>query len=83
MVIEQDPLRNVCSVVINDEEQHSILPLSSRLPADWKSVGMQDSKENCLAGIKKLRTDMRPLPLREQMDFARTRILSQINATQN
>ena len=83
MAIEQDPQRNAFAVVVNDEEQYSIWPLNSAPPSGWKAIGMQGSKEHCLAEIKKLWTDIRPLSLREQMNSARVEHSSQIYATQN
>ena len=79
MVIEQDSLRSVFLVVVNDEEQYSVWPQNTALPVGWKTVGMQGSKEHCLAEIKTLWTDMRPLSLRDQMDSARARIPSKNN----
>lgn len=54
-------------VVINHEEQYSIWPVYKDIPAGWKNAGKQGSKEECLAYIKELWTDMRPLSLRKAM----------------
>jgi MbtH protein len=51
-------------VVVNHEEQYSIWPASRKLPAGWRAAGSPDSKENCLAHIDQVWTDMRPLSLR-------------------
>jgi MbtH protein len=51
-------------VVANDEEQYSIWPAGRDIPAGWRVSGPRDSKENCLAHIKEVWTDMRPLSLR-------------------
>lgn len=54
-------------VVINHEEQYSIWPDYKALPAGWRSVDKQGSKEECLAYIESVWTDMRPLSLRQAM----------------
>lgn len=55
-------------VVVNDEEQFSIWPVNRESPAGWHDVGKSGSKEECLAYIKDVWTDMRPLSLRKKMD---------------
>ncbi|MBY0572886.1 MAG: MbtH family NRPS accessory protein [Undibacterium sp.] len=57
-------------VVVNDEEQYSIWPVGKAIPLGWTKAGKQDSKEACLAFIKEVWVDMRPLSLRRQMDAA-------------
>jgi MbtH protein len=57
----------VYRVVMNDEEQYSIWPTYKEIPAGWKDVGKQGKKADCLAYIKEVWTDMRPLSLRKQM----------------
>jgi MbtH protein len=54
-------------VVINQEEQYSIWHADRDIPCGWKSVGKTGTKEECLAYIEKVWTDMRPLSLRKQM----------------
>lgn len=51
-------------VVVNHEEQYSIWPQFKNTPNGWKEVGMEGSKEECLAYIEKVWIDMRPLSLR-------------------
>lgn len=55
-------------VVMNHEEQYSIWPSDRELPLGWTSVGTSGSREQCLAHIEKVWTDMRPLSLRRLMD---------------
>jgi MbtH protein len=55
-------------VVVNEEEQYSIWLAHRPPPAGWREVGQQGRKEECLAYIKEVWTDMRPLSLRERMD---------------
>ena len=57
----------VYTVVVNHEEQYSIWPAARDLPLGWKAVGKQGLKADCLAYIKDVWTDMRPLSLRQKM----------------
>ena len=57
----------VYTVVVNHEEQYSIWPAARDLPPGWKAVGKQGLKADCLAYIKDVWTDMRPLSLRQKM----------------
>jgi MbtH protein len=57
----------VYRVVVNHEEQYSIWPTYKDIPLGWKDVGKQGNKADCLAYIKEVWTDMRPLSLRKQM----------------
>ena len=54
-------------VVVNDEEQYSIWPADRAAPAGWSEVGVTGSKQDCLAHIDEVWTDMRPLSLRLRM----------------
>lgn len=54
-------------VVVNGEEQYSIWPAHRDLPLGWKDAGKSGTKEECLAYIKEVWTDMRPLSLRKKM----------------
>ncbi len=58
----------VYRVVINYEEQYSIWPVDREIPVGWRDVGKSGSKAECLAYIKEVWTDMRPLSLRKQME---------------
>jgi MbtH protein len=57
-------------VVVNHEEQYSIWFADREPPAGWKEVGKSGPKSECLAYIKEVCTDMRPLSLRQQMEQA-------------
>jgi MbtH protein len=57
----------VYKVVVNHEEQYSIWPDYKEMPAGWRAVGKSGLKPECLAYIKEVWTDMRPLSLRKQM----------------
>ena len=58
----------IYKVVINHEEQYSIWPADRENPKGWKDVGKSGRKEECLAYIKEVWTDMRPLSLRKWME---------------
>lgn len=55
-------------VVVNHEEQYSIWPLDKENAPGWRDAGKSGTKEECLAYIKDVWTDMRPLSLRKKMD---------------
>ncbi len=58
-------------VVVNHEEQYSIWPDYKEIPGGWRAVGKTGSKDECLAYINEVWTDMRPLSLRKQMAQAK------------
>ena len=58
------------AVVMNQEEQYSIWPAEREMPLGWKAVGKTGSKDECLAHIDEIWTDMRPLSLRRAMGEA-------------
>ena len=47
-------------VVINHEEQYSILPVNQRLPRGLREVGKVGTKKVCLQYVDEVWTDMRP-----------------------
>ena len=55
-------------VVVNYEEQYSIWPADRENPLGWKDAGKVGSKAECLAHVKEVWTDMRPLSLRKKME---------------
>jgi MbtH protein len=54
-------------VVLNDEEQYSIWLAERELPLGWHPEGTVGTREECLAHIGVVWTDMRPLSLRRRM----------------
>lgn len=56
------------AVVVNDEEQYSIWPQGREVPLGWREEGVRGSKQECLAHINEVWTDMRPLSLRRHME---------------
>jgi MbtH protein len=56
------------AVVVNHEEQYSIWPVDRKVPLGWKALDVTGPREQCLAYIKEVWTDMRPLSLRKKME---------------
>jgi MbtH protein len=55
-------------VLVNHEEQYSIWPADRENAPGWRDAGKTGSKEECLAYIKEVWTDMRPFSLRKQRE---------------
>ena len=51
-------------VVLNDEDQYSIWPVEKRIPTGWRDAGMDGTREECLAHIGHVWTDLTPRSLR-------------------
>jgi MbtH protein len=58
----------IYNVVVNHEEQYSIWPVDREIPLGWRAIGKSGPKDECLAYIKEVWTDMRPLSLRQKME---------------
>jgi uncharacterized protein YbdZ (MbtH family) len=65
----------IYKVVVNHEEQYSIWPDYKETPLGWNDVGKSGLKPDCLAYIKEVWTDMRPLSLRKRMEEAAQRMV--------
>ncbi|NUS05225.1 MAG: MbtH family protein [Nonomuraea sp.] len=55
-------------VLVNDEEQYSLWPSFTDVPAGWRVAFGEEGRQQCLAHIEQNWTDMRPKSLREAMD---------------
>ena len=55
---EQDT--SLYKVVVNHEEQYSIWPVDRANAPGWRDVGKEGTREDCLAYIQEVWTDMRP-----------------------
>ena len=62
---EKTEPNRIYKVVVNHEEQYSIWLADSPNPLGWSDAGMVGPKEDCLAYIEKVWTDMRPKSLRK------------------
>lgn len=58
---------SIYKVVMNHEEQYSIWPAERENALGWNDAGKTGSRAECLAYIKEVWTDMRPLSLRVKM----------------
>lgn len=58
----------IYKAVVNHEDQYSIWPADRENPMGWQDAGKTGSKAECLAYIKEVWTDMRPLSLRQRME---------------
>ena len=63
---EQEDTRTY-KVVVNHEEQYSIWLADRENAPGWNDAGKTGNKAECLAHIKEVWTDMRPLSLRKRM----------------
>jgi MbtH protein len=50
--------------VVNDEGQHSVWWADQDPPAGWRPAGHRGTREECLAWIDEVWTDLRPMSLR-------------------
>ena len=66
--MDEENDNTIYKVVVNHEEQYSIWPAERELPLGWNEAGKSGTKDDCLAYIKEVWTDMRPLSLRKEMD---------------
>lgn len=55
------------TVLVNDEDQHSLWPSFVEVPPGWRIVFGEDSRTACLDYVERTWTDLRPLSLREKM----------------
>ena len=55
-------------VVVNDEDQYSLLPLDRLPPDGWRATGFTGDRQECLDHIDEIWTDMRPRGLRLRQD---------------
>lgn len=63
----EDEDQIIYRVVRNHEDQYSLWPASRENPVGWFEAGKSGLKAECLAYIKEVWTDMRPLSLRNRM----------------
>jgi MbtH protein len=63
--------RRQYKVVINVEEQYSIVFADRQPPAGWREEGKIGTKEECLRHIEEAWVDMRPLSVRQAIEGGR------------
>jgi len=54
-------------VLVNAEEQYSIIPLERGIPDGWEPAGIEGSRQTCIEWLDLHWQDMRPRSLREAM----------------
>ena len=69
---ENQDVFSAWQVVVNHEEQYSIWPAEREQAPGWRATGFRGSKQECLAHIESVWTDMRPLSLRQRMEKSAT-----------
>jgi MbtH protein len=57
-------------VLVNEEDQHSLWPAFAEVPAGWRTVFGEDSRDACLAYVEANWTDLRPKSLIARQDGA-------------
>jgi len=67
-------MSDLYKVVVNHEEQYTLLPAKIRTPTGWKEVGRKGSRDQCLDHIEEVWTDMRPRNLRSRVEELARRI---------
>ena len=65
---DQSEDTTVYKVVVNSEEQYSIWPADRENPPGWNDAGKTGTRQECMAYITEVWTDMRPRSLREAME---------------
>ena len=65
---DDDEDTTIYKVVVNHEEQYSIWPADRENAPGWRDAGKSGLKAECLAYVREVWTDMRPLSLRRRMD---------------
>ena len=68
MNLEEREDKKLYKVIVDHEHQYSIWPADRENALGWNDAGKTGTKEECLAYIKEVWTDMRPLSLRKRME---------------
>ena len=55
-------------VVVNHEMEYALWPAGRSNPMGWLDTGQHGSREQCMAYVRSVWTDMRPLSLRKTME---------------
>jgi MbtH protein len=59
-------------IVVDAEDRHSLLPVSTPVPPGWRAAGFRGSKQDCLDRISRVWTDIRPAGIRREPEPERT-----------
>ncbi len=63
-----DDKTRIFKVVVNHEEQYSIWPAERECPRGWREAGKEGLREECLAYVETVWTDMRPASIRSETE---------------
>jgi MbtH protein len=70
MSLYDDEDTRLYTVLVNDEEQYSLWLKDKPVPAGWRAVGKEGTKDECSKYVDEVWVDMRPLSLRKKMGAA-------------
>jgi MbtH protein len=70
MSLHDDEDTRFYTVLVNDEEQYSLWLKDKPVPAGWRAVGKEGTKDECSQYVDEVWVDMRPLSLRKKMGAA-------------
>ncbi|TLX10883.1 MbtH family NRPS accessory protein [Rhizobium sp. MHM7A] len=62
-----EPRDDLWIVVIDAERHYSVWPQDKQIPVSWEAAGFSGSRQECLARIREVWSDPRPLSLRSAM----------------
>ncbi|WP_214106910.1 MbtH family protein [Acrocarpospora catenulata] len=62
-----DDENGVFRILVNDEEQHSLWPVSFPVPEGWTAAFGPDSRTACLDYVERHWTDIRPASVRRAL----------------
>jgi MbtH protein len=65
--MEEEDRVGTWTVLVNDEEQHSLWPSQKAAPAGWRNVGVHGSKQECLDYVAAEWKDITPLSVRKAL----------------
>ena len=68
MSIHDDEDTRTYRVLVNHEEQYSLWLEYKDIPNGWRDTGKLGSRQECMAWVDEVWTDMRPLSLRKHME---------------
>ncbi len=67
MYNDEEEDNTIYKVVLNQEKQYSIWPDGKKNAFGWEDEGTLGTKQECLAHVGRIWTDMRPLSLQKSM----------------
>lgn len=67
MATEQPTEALLHQVVVNQEGQYSLWFTDREIPPGWSGAGKSGTKEECLAYVDEVWTDMTPISLRKEV----------------